>query len=102
MPILAVLKTTVPAQVGTICVKLGIMTNNQAEYIGLLTGILAAKRVGVISLRVLGDSQLVVRQARYASLSSQEKRVMKSICHLSCMRCMCVSPVCQCTYIEHK
>ena len=47
------------------------MTNNQAEYIGLLTGILAAKRVGVMSLRVLGDSQLVVRQASLAMLFAQ-------------------------------
>lgn len=39
------------------------MTNNQAEYIGLLAGVVAAKRVGVESLKILGDSQLVVRQA---------------------------------------
>lgn len=38
------------------------MTNNQAEYIGLLAGVAAAKRVGVQSLKILGDSQLVVRQ----------------------------------------
>lgn len=51
-------------QVGTVCLNLGTMTNNQAEYIGLLAGAVAAKRVGVQSLKILGDSQLVVRQAR--------------------------------------
>ena len=51
------------AQVGSVCLNLGEMTNNQAEYIGLLAGVVAAKRVGVESLIILGDSQLVVRQA---------------------------------------
>ena len=49
-------------QVGTVCVNLGRMTNNQAEYYGLLAGLEAAKFVGVKRLKVLGDSQLVVRQ----------------------------------------
>ena len=49
-------------QVGSICVKLGKMTNNQAEYYGLLAGVEAARVVGVKKLRVLGDSQLIVRQ----------------------------------------
>ena len=49
-------------QVGSICLKLGRTTNNQAEYYGLLAGMEAAEVVGVKKLRVLGDSQLVVRQ----------------------------------------
>ncbi|KAL0039726.1 hypothetical protein WJX77_006108 [Trebouxia sp. C0004] len=49
-------------QVGSICLKLGMTTNNQAEYSGLLAGMEAAKVVGVKKLRVLGDSQLIVRQ----------------------------------------
>lgn len=40
------------------------MTNNQAEYYGLLAGLEAAKRVGVKQLEILGDSQLVIRQVR--------------------------------------
>lgn len=49
-------------QVGSICLKLGRTTNNQAEYYGLLAGMEAAEVVGVKKLRILGDSQLVVRQ----------------------------------------
>ena len=54
--------SSIVVQVGSICVKLGKMTNNQAEYYGLLAGVEAARVVGVKKLRVLGDSQLVVRQ----------------------------------------
>lgn len=53
-----------PVQVGSICLNLGIMTNNQAEYYGLLAGLEACKAVGVKRLSVLGDSQLVVKQVR--------------------------------------
>ena len=49
-------------QVGSICLNLGRMTNNQAEYYGLLAGLEAAGTVGIKHLKVLGDSQLVVRQ----------------------------------------
>lgn len=59
-------------QVGSICVKLGKMTNNQAEYYGLLAGVEAARVVGVKKLRVLGDSQLIVRQV--GNLSSIVKK----------------------------
>ena len=70
-------------QVGSICVKLGKMTNNQAEYYGLLAGIEAARVVGVKKLRVLGDSQLVVRQVEnllftstvYATLHSSHAEI---------------------------
>ncbi len=51
-------------QVGSICLKLGRMTNNQAEYYGLLAGLEAAKVIGVKHLKVLGDSQLIVRQVK--------------------------------------
>lgn len=56
-----------PAQVGSVCLNLGIMTNNQAEYYGLLAGLEACKAVGVKRLSVLGDSQLVVKQVRTGS-----------------------------------
>lgn len=51
-------------QVGSICLNLGRMTNNQAEYYGLLAGLEAAGTVGIKHLKVLGDSQLVVRQVK--------------------------------------
>ena len=51
-------------QVGSICLNLGIMTNNQAEYYGLLAGLEACKAVGVRRISVRGDSQLVVKQVK--------------------------------------
>jgi len=41
---------------------LGSVTNNVAEYSGLLAGLDAAGRLGVRSLKVFMDSELVVRQ----------------------------------------
>ena len=41
---------------------LGSVTNNVAEYRGLLAGLDAAGRLGVRSLKVFMDSELVVRQ----------------------------------------
>ena len=41
---------------------LGSVTNNTAEYRGLIAGLEAAKRRGVERLRVCLDSELVVRQ----------------------------------------
>ena len=41
---------------------LGRMTNNQAEYHGVLLALRAARAAGITHLVVHGDSQLVVRQ----------------------------------------
>jgi len=41
---------------------LGICTNNQAEYQGILTGLQAAKRLAVANLDCFLDSELVVKQ----------------------------------------
>ncbi len=41
---------------------LGRMTNNAAEYTGLLRGLEAALRAGVTKLQIYSDSQLLVRQ----------------------------------------
>jgi ribonuclease HI len=43
---------------------LGVMTNNQAEYRALLLGLTAIKRYAPSSVRVLLDSELIVRQMR--------------------------------------
>jgi ribonuclease HI len=43
---------------------LGIQTNNLAEYSGLLAALDWAAREGVASLKVLSDSELLVRQMR--------------------------------------
>jgi ribonuclease HI len=41
---------------------LGVQTNNVAEYEGLLLGLRHARALGVTSLEVLADSELMVRQ----------------------------------------
>jgi ribonuclease HI len=43
---------------------LGVLTNNQAEYCALLLGLTAIQRYAPASVRVLLDSELVVRQMR--------------------------------------
>ncbi len=42
--------------------RLGVKTNNQAEYMALLLGLAEAKRLGLRNLRIQSDSQLMVRQ----------------------------------------
>lgn len=42
---------------------LGVKTNNEAEYLALITLLRAAKERGVSRLNVFGDSKLVVSQA---------------------------------------
>jgi ribonuclease HI len=39
-------------------------TNNQAEYKACIMGLTAAKALGIQKIRVIGDSQLVVKQAK--------------------------------------
>ncbi len=41
---------------------LGKTTNNAAEYMGLLQGLLAARELGIPEVRVFSDSELMVRQ----------------------------------------
>lgn len=43
---------------------LGIQTNNVAEYSGLLAALEYAERNGIQSLKILSDSELMVRQMR--------------------------------------
>ena len=48
------------------------MTNNQAEYYGLLAGLEACKRVGVKRIRIRGDSLLVIKQVDCNVMSSRD------------------------------
>jgi len=41
---------------------LGVQTNNVAEYEGLLLGLRHARALGVMSLEILADSELMIRQ----------------------------------------
>jgi ribonuclease HI len=44
--------------------KIGIATNNVAEYKALLLGIARAKELGAERLELIGDSELIVKQVR--------------------------------------
>ena len=41
---------------------LGVVSNNQAEYLGVILGLSEARRLGVQNVLVLSDSKLVVEQ----------------------------------------
>ena len=52
-------------QVARLCQFMGEHhTNNQAEYAGLIGGLQAALDMGCRSIKVQGDSTLIIRQAR--------------------------------------
>ena len=44
--------------------RIGIATNNVAEYRALLLGIARAAQLGVAELELVGDSELIVRQVK--------------------------------------
>lgn len=44
------------------CVYLGTMTNNQAEYHGLIEGLYLAKKHSITTLTIKMDSELIVKQ----------------------------------------
>jgi ribonuclease HI len=48
--------------IGTVSERIGIQTNNHAEYEAVRLGLLAAARLGVRQVTVRADSQLAVRQ----------------------------------------
>jgi ribonuclease HI len=50
------------AELGRWAFSLGLMTNNAAEYAGLILGLTTAKALGVSRLSVKMDSELVARQ----------------------------------------
>ena len=57
---------------------LGVATNNEAEYEGLLLGLLEAYNAGVTKLNVRGDSQLVINQltGAYAAREPRLQRLL--------------------------
>jgi ribonuclease HI len=44
--------------------RIGVATNNVAEYRALLLGIARARELGADSVELVGDSELIVRQVR--------------------------------------
>lgn len=47
------------------CQGLGIATNNEAEYAGLIKGMQTARKYGYTKVCVQGDSELVHRQVSW-------------------------------------
>jgi ribonuclease HI len=67
--------------------RIGIATNNVAEYRALLLGIARAAKLGADELELVGDSELIVRQvkgeykvkdATMRELHSEVKRALRS------------------------
>ena len=59
-------------QLAVVSERLGIQTNNNAEYTGLIRGLQAALACGVKHISIKGDSKLVVMQVLYSPLRDQE------------------------------
>ena len=51
-------------EVGYVLAPLGLATNNQSEYVGMIVGMRLAQRLGVKRLRVKGDSKLAINQVQ--------------------------------------
>ncbi len=70
----------------------GTVTNNVAEYRGLLAGLEAASRAGVVRLRVCMDSELVVRQmtgeyrVKHAGLKPLHQSALRALAKLAAVR----------------
>ncbi|GAB6066304.1 ribonuclease HI family protein [Aquifex pyrophilus] len=60
----------------TFKMPVGEKTNNQAEYLALIAGMLLAKRKKVRELTVRGDSKLVINQMR-GSFKVNDEKLMK-------------------------
>jgi len=56
-------------------------TNNEAEYLTMLEGLVTAKKMGIKRIKIFSDSQLVVRQIRGAYKIKKEtlKKINKKI-----------------------
>ncbi len=63
---------------------LGDTTNNVAEYTGLLHGLEEAVRLGVSSLEIRGDSELIVKQVKgeYKVKNAGLKPLFQQVCDL--------------------
>ncbi|MDP2718839.1 MAG: ribonuclease HI family protein [Dehalococcoidia bacterium] len=70
--------------VGKVVKRIGVATNNQAEYSALIAGIEAALRLGAVSLDIRGDSKLIVEQIRgnYKVKEPKLKSLFQTACRL--------------------
>ncbi len=77
------------ASLGTVSLYLGRRTNNQAEYVALLAGVMSAQVLGLTDVEFRLDSELVVKQMngeyriKNASLRLLADRVKEAAARLS-------------------
>jgi len=88
----AVLYDASGEEVAALSRYLGVATNNEAEYQGLLMGLTEARRLGASQLTIKLDSELIVRQiqGRYKvkapglkPLFAQAQRLLQSFAQVS-------------------
>lgn len=51
-------------EIDSLSVPLGVKTNNEAEYLALIAGLKRAKELGISRLKVISDSELLIKQMR--------------------------------------
>jgi ribonuclease HI len=80
--------TRPPTRLATVSERIGVATNNVAEYRALVAGLERARDLGVDELEVVSDSELLVKQMRgeykvknaaLRELSTQAARVARGI-----------------------
>ena len=65
--------------------RIGVATNNVAEYRALLRGVTAARALGADELEIIGDSELVARQltgayrVKHAALKPLRAEVLRAL-----------------------
>jgi ribonuclease HI len=65
--------------------RIGVATNNVAEYRALLRGVTAARALGADELEIIGDSELVARQltgayrVKHAALKPLHEGVLRAL-----------------------
>lgn len=73
----AILYDQTGAVILTVCEYIGVATNNQAEYIALLSGVKGAHSLGVKNLVCHADSELIIRQIKGEyKVKNQELRLL--------------------------
>ena len=72
-------------------------SNNEVEYEALVTGLKAAKRLGIRKLKVFGDSELVIKQVegdyevKNPNLAAYKTTVQELMKHFTSIECKVVN-----------
>ena len=59
-------------------IPLGVRTNNEAEYLALIHGLKRARELGIEKVRVMSDSELLIRQMR-GEYQIKDKKILKLV-----------------------